>query len=87
MVKDSWEKCGKEFTQKGHYTQHITKKKTCVFESKIEEMIEKGVANKIDDITSNASTIISSAIINSISRWLLVNVFNFNLASKCDLSW
>ena len=42
MVKYSCEKCGKEFTQKGHYTKHTTKKNPCVFESKIEEMIEEG---------------------------------------------
>jgi len=47
MVKYSCEKCGKEFTQKGHYTKHTTKKIPCVFESKIEEMIEKVVAKNI----------------------------------------
>ena len=46
MVKYSCEKCGKEFTQKGHYTKHATKKNPCVFESKIEEMIEKAVSKK-----------------------------------------
>lgn len=50
MVKYSCEKCGKEFTQKGHYTKHITKKNPCVFESKIEEMIEKVVAKKINEL-------------------------------------
>ena len=47
MVKYSCEKCGKEFTQKGHYTKHTTKKNPCVFESKIEEIIEKVVAEKM----------------------------------------
>ena len=50
MGKYSCEKCGKEFTQKGHYTKHTTKKNPCVFESKIEEMIEKVVAKKINEI-------------------------------------
>jgi len=50
MVKYSCEKCGKEFTQKGHYTKHTTKKIPCVFESKIEEMIEKVLAKKINEI-------------------------------------
>ncbi len=50
MVKYSCEKCGKEFTQKGHYTKHTTKKNPCVFESKIEEMIEKVVAKKLMNI-------------------------------------
>ena len=53
MVKYSCEKCGKEFTQKGHYTKHTTKKNPCVFESKIEEMIEKVVARKINEIKTN----------------------------------
>jgi len=53
MVKYSCEKCGKEFTQKGHYTKHTTKKNPCVFESKIEEMIEKVVAKKINEIKTN----------------------------------
>jgi DNA (cytosine-5)-methyltransferase 1 len=52
MVKYSCEKCGKEFTQKGHYTKHTTKKNPCVFESKIEEMIEKVVAKKINELSS-----------------------------------
>ena len=56
MVKYSCEKCGKEFTQKGQYTKHNTKKIPCVFESKIEELIENDVSKKIDDITSNTST-------------------------------
>ena len=52
MIKYSCEKCGKEFTQKGHYTKHTTKKNPCVFESKIEEMIEKVVAKKINELSS-----------------------------------
>ena len=50
MVKYSCEKCGKDFTQKGHYTKHTTKKNPCVFESKMEEMIEKVVAKKINEL-------------------------------------
>jgi hypothetical protein len=58
MVKYSCEKCGKEFTQKGHYTKHTTKKNPCVLESKIEEMIEKVVSKKINELsqTENDST-------------------------------
>lgn len=43
----------KSFYPKGHYTKNTTKKHPCVFEGKIEEMIEKVVAKKIDDITFN----------------------------------
>jgi DNA (cytosine-5)-methyltransferase 1 len=55
MVKYSCEKCGKEFNQKGHYTKHTTKKNPCVFESKIEGIIEKAIAKKIDDINTISS--------------------------------
>jgi DNA adenine methylase len=39
MVKYNCEKCGKEFNQKSNYTAHINKKKTCVIETKINEII------------------------------------------------
>ena len=47
MVNYSCEKCGKEFTQKGHYTKHINKKNPCVMETQVTEMIEKAVAKQI----------------------------------------
>ena len=53
MVKYSCEKCGKEFTQKGHYTKHINKKNPCVIESKVKEIIEKVVSEKINEIKCN----------------------------------
>jgi len=53
MVKYSCEKCGKDFTQKGHYTNHINKKNPCVFERKIDEIIEKAVAKKINEMKTN----------------------------------
>jgi hypothetical protein len=53
MVKYSCEKCGKEFTQKGHYTKHIHKKNPCVIESKVKEIIEKVVAEKMNEIKCN----------------------------------
>jgi uncharacterized C2H2 Zn-finger protein len=55
MVKYSCEKCGKEFTQKSHYTKHINKKNPCIFESKIEEFIEKAVSKKIEELNLNAN--------------------------------
>lgn len=73
MVKYSCEKCGKKFTQKGHYTKHTNKKNPCVFESKIEEIIEKAVAKKIDCISSTNISLThvinqptSSSIVDSI---------------------
>ena len=53
MVKYSCEKCGKDFTQKGHYTKHINKKNPCVIESKVKEIIEKVVSEKINEIKCN----------------------------------
>ena len=53
MVKYSCEKCGKEFTQKSHYTKHINKKNPCVTESKVKEIIEKVVAEKMNQIKCN----------------------------------
>jgi len=58
MVKYSCEKCGKEFTQKGHYTKHINKKNPCVIESKIKEIIEKVVAEKMNEIKCNRDTLV-----------------------------
>jgi DNA (cytosine-5)-methyltransferase 1 len=54
MVKYSCEKCGKEFTQKGHYNRHVNKKSPCVNESKVKEMIEKVVSEKINEITTTS---------------------------------
>ena len=62
MVKYSCEKCGKEFAQKGHYNNHINKKNPCLFDSKIEEIIEKVVSKKIDDITSSSSSNMNGSI-------------------------
>jgi DNA (cytosine-5)-methyltransferase 1 len=53
MVKYSCEKCGKEFTQKSHYTKHFNKKNPCVFESKLEEIIEKAVIKKINELATD----------------------------------
>ena len=33
MVKYSCEKCGKPFTQKSHYTKHMSKKNPCIFKN------------------------------------------------------
>jgi uncharacterized C2H2 Zn-finger protein len=48
MVKYNCDKCGKEFAQKSHYTQHINKKNPCVYEENIEKMIEKKVDEKVE---------------------------------------
>ncbi len=48
MVNYSCEKCGKEFSQKGHYTTHLNKKNPCVVESKVKEMLDKVVEEKLN---------------------------------------
>ncbi len=55
MGKYNCEKCGKEFNQKSHYTTHINKKNPCVFESKIKEMIDNAVKEKIFEIKKTSS--------------------------------
>lgn len=47
MSKSTCEKCGKEFNSKSHYTQHQKRKTPCVNESKIKEMIDKSVEEKL----------------------------------------
>lgn len=47
MVKYSCEKCGKDFTQKSHYTNHMNRKNPCVMESKVKEIISTIVDEKI----------------------------------------
>ena len=39
MVFYSCEKCGKQFSQKGHYNKHINKKLPCINEMKLKEII------------------------------------------------
>jgi SAM-dependent methyltransferase len=47
MTKISCEKCGKEFNNKSHYTQHTKRKTPCVNDSKIKELIDKSVEEKL----------------------------------------
>jgi len=50
MGKYSCEKCGKEFSQKSHYASHMNKKNPCIVESKIKEMIDTAVKEKLIEI-------------------------------------
>jgi DNA adenine methylase len=50
MGKYTCEKCGKEFNQKSRYTTHLNKKNPCVVESKIKEMIDTAVKEKLVEI-------------------------------------
>ena len=62
MGKYNCEKCGKEFNQKSHYTTHTNKKNQCVVESKIKEMIDNAVKEKLIEIKKTSP----SDIINNI---------------------
>ena len=53
MVNYSCEKCGKQFSQKGHYTKHLNKKNPCVVESKVKEMLDKVVEEKLNKLDLN----------------------------------
>ena len=61
MGKFNCEKCGKEFNQKSHYTTHTNKKNPCVIESKIKELIDNAVKEKlIEIIKASPSDIINN---------------------------
>ncbi len=65
MGKYNCEKCGKEFNQKSHYTTHINKKKPCVLESKIKEIMDNEVKEKLIEIKKTSpSDIINNIEIN-----------------------
>jgi len=48
--KNNCEKCGKEFNRKSTYTQHLKRKTPCVNESKIKELIDKSVEEKLHQL-------------------------------------
>ena len=50
MSKYTCEKCGSEFKQKSHFTQHEKKKNPCMKETKLKEYIDKAVEEKITEI-------------------------------------
>lgn len=46
MVEYTCKKCNKTFKQKGHYTNHINRKTSCISEDKIRELIEEELIQK-----------------------------------------
>lgn len=60
MVNHTCNKCNKEFKQKGHYTNHINRKTSCISEEKLREIIEKEICKtsenkpKVVDLFSGA---------------------------------
>ena len=64
LVKYSCDKCFKTFSQKSHYNQHLNRKKMCNIQTdKIQELIDKTVDDKINEL--NKKLIMNNAIINS----------------------
>ena len=45
-------KCGKNFSQRGHYTKHINKKLPCINETKLKEIIGTAVNEKLNEINN-----------------------------------
>jgi len=56
MNKYNCEKCGKEFNQKSQYTRHTNKKKPCVVESKIKEIINNDVNEQLTETKTTSSS-------------------------------
>ena len=57
MVFYSCEKCGKQFSQKGHYNKHMNKKLPCVNETKLKEIIGVVVNEKLNEINNKKEKI------------------------------
>jgi DNA adenine methylase len=68
MGKYNCEKCGKEFNQKSHYTAHTNKKNPCVVESKIKEMIDTAVKEKIIEIKKNLQKDINEIVYDKLVK-------------------
>ena len=60
MVVYSCEKCGKQFSQKGHFNKHINKKLPCVNETKLKEIISIVVSEMLNEIKNTPEKIDSS---------------------------
>jgi DNA adenine methylase len=75
MGKYTCEKCGKEFSQKSHYTTHSNKKNPCIIESKIKELITHAVKEKLielkktspNDIINNISIVYTNKLVKDVA--------------------
>lgn len=74
MGKYTCEKCGKEFSQKSHYTTHSNKKNPCIIESKIKELITHAIKEKLielkktspNDIINNISIVYTNKLVKDV---------------------
>jgi len=69
MVTHTCEKCGKEFKQKSHYTTHINKKNPCVSETKLKELIDSAVNEKLVEI-KQAKPLKKISVSKPILKWV-----------------
>lgn len=60
MVNYSCEKCGKTFTQKGHYSRHVEKKNPCIQEKNLKKIISSAVTEKINEFHSEKIDLIDT---------------------------
>jgi len=72
MSKYCCEKCGKDFKQKSHYTTHKNKKNPCVVESKIKELIDNAVKEKLGQVEMqiNGDELGKISIIKPLLKWV-----------------
>ena len=72
MVNYSCEKCGKEFSQKGHYTKHLNKKNPCVVESKVKEILDKVVEEKLKELNKQVN---KNTIVEMNNKLIVISLF------------
>lgn len=63
MSRISCEKCGRDFNSKSHYTQHQKRKTPCVNETKIKELIDKSVEEKLTKLNVSVSSSVANEFI------------------------
>src|SRR5210317_994327 len=83
MSKISCEKCGKECNSKSHYTQHQKRKTPCVNESKIKELIDKSVEEKLTKLkVPLCSTVENSTDVIQTTDKITIDTSSFNEIKK-----
>ena len=82
MTKNSCEKCGKEFNSKSNYTQHQKRKTPCVNESKIKELIDKSVEEKLIKLNVPLCSSIENSITIQPTQKITIDTSSFNELKK-----